>query len=167
MKLLNPLRRNRCHLCRVDFFHSLSFLLFSTISRYFSHFYLLLSLVNNGCGSCGRCFLFELYGLFRRTGEYRTPKPLFPSQVKWACAACNRRKIQCLLCLSHGLAVLGATAQWLRCIVHLCRSFLGFQVLLLELHIALEIYVVPFSNAKVVGSFRMARLNMFRRKVGA
>ena len=32
-----------------------------------------------------------------------------------------------------------------------------------ELHIALEIYVVPFSNAKVVGSFRMARLNMFRR----
>jgi hypothetical protein len=34
-----------------------------------------------------------------------------------------------------------------------------------ELHIALEIYVVPFSNAKVVGSFRMARLNMFRRKV--
>ena len=28
---------------------------------------------------------------------------------------------------------------------------------------ALEIYVVPFSNAKVVGSFRMARLNMFRR----
>ena len=30
-------------------------------------------------------------------------------------------------------------------------------------HIALEIYVVPFSNAKVVGSFRMARLNMFRR----
>ena len=36
-----------------------------------------------------------------------------------------------------------------------------------ELHIALEIYVVPFSNAKVVGSFRMARLNMFRRKVVA
>ena len=33
-----------------------------------------------------------------------------------------------------------------------------------ESHIALEIYVVPFSNAKVVGSFRMARLNMFRRK---
>ena len=30
-------------------------------------------------------------------------------------------------------------------------------------HIALEIYVVPFINAKVVGSFRMARLNMFRR----
>ena len=28
----------------------------------------------------------------------------------------------------------------------------------------LQIYVVPFSNAKVVGSFRMARLNMFRRK---
>jgi hypothetical protein len=27
----------------------------------------------------------------------------------------------------------------------------------------LAIYVVPFSNAKVVGSFRMARLNMFRR----
>ena len=26
-------------------------------------------------------------------------------------------------------------------------------------------FVVPFSNAKVVGSFRMARLNMFRRKV--
>ena len=25
-------------------------------------------------------------------------------------------------------------------------------------HIALEIFVVPFSNAKVVGSFRMARL---------
>jgi hypothetical protein len=45
------------------------------------------------------------------------------------------------------------------------KPFLGFQVLLLELHIALEIYVVPFSNAKVVGSFRMARLNMFRRKV--
>ena len=37
----------------------------------------------------------------------------------------------------------------------------------LELHIALEIFVVPFSNAKVVGSFRMARLNMFRRKVVA
>ena len=36
-----------------------------------------------------------------------------------------------------------------------------------ELHIALEIYVVPFSNAKVVGSFRMARLNMFLRKVVA
>ena len=36
-----------------------------------------------------------------------------------------------------------------------------------ELHIALEIYVVPFSYAKVVGSFRMARLNMFRRKVVA
>ena len=89
---------------------------------------------------------------------------LFPSQVEWSCAACNRRKIQCLLCLSHGLAVLGATAQWLRYIVHLCRSFLGFQVLFLELHIALEIYVVPYSNAKVVGSFRMARLNMFRRK---
>ena len=35
----------------------------------------------------------------------------------------------------------------------------------LNCHIALEIYVVPFSNAKVVGSFRMARLNMFRRKV--
>jgi hypothetical protein len=44
---------------------------------------------------------------------------------------------------------------------------LCFQVLPLELHIALEIYVVPFSNAKVVGSFRMARLNMFRRKVVA
>ena len=86
----------------------------------------------SGCGSCGRYFLFLLYGLFRRTGEYRTPKPLFPSQVEWVCAACNRRKIQCLLCLSHGLAVLGATAQWLRCIVHLCRSFLGFLVLLLN-----------------------------------
>ena len=47
----------------------------------------------------------------------------------------------------------------------LCPSC--FQVLPLELHIALEIYVVPFSNAKVVGSFRMARLNMFRRKVVA
>ena len=138
MKLLNPLRRNRCHLCCVDFFsYSLSFLLFSTISRYFPHLYILLLPVNSGCGSCGRCFLFELYGLFRRTGEYRTPKPLFPSQVKWACAACNRRKIQCLLCLSHGLAVLGATAQWLRCIVHLCRSFLGFHVLLLN-------YILPW-----------------------
>ena len=40
---------------------------------------------------------------------------------------------------------------------------LGFLVLLRIGHIALEIYVVPFSNAKVVGSFRMARLNMFRR----
>ena len=38
-----------------------------------STFCLLLSLVNTGCGSCGRCFLFELYGLFRRTDEYRTP----------------------------------------------------------------------------------------------
>ena len=136
MKLLNPLRRNICHLCCVDFFHSLSFLLFSAISRYFPHLYILLPPVNSGCGSCGRYFLFLLYGLFRRTSEYRTPKPLFPSQVKWACAACNRRKIQCFLCLSHRLAVLGSTAQWLRCIVHLCRSFLGFQVLLLELHIA-------------------------------
>ncbi len=131
---------------------------------YFPHFYTLLLPVNSGCGNWVRCFLFELYGLFRRTDEYHTLVPLFPSQVKWACAACNRRKISCLLCLSHGLALLGATAQWLRCIVHLCRSFLGFQVLPLELHIALEIYVVPFSNAKVVGSFRMARLNMFRRK---
>ena len=139
MKLLNPLRRNICHLCCVDFFHSLSFLLFSTISRYFPHFCLLLSPVNTCCCSCGRCFLFELYGLFRRTGEYRTLVPLFPSQVKWACAACNRRKIQCSLCLSRGLAVLGATAQCLCCIVHLCRSFLGFQVLLLELPIALAI----------------------------
>ena len=124
---------------------------------YFPHFYTLLLPVNSGCGNWVRCFLFELYGLFRRTDEYHTLVPLFPSQVKWACAACNRRKISCLLCLSHGLALLGATAQWLRCIVHLCRSFLGFQVLPLELHIALEIYVVPFSNAKVVGSFRMAR----------
>ena len=163
MKLLNPLRRNRCHLCCVDFFsyrHSFHLLLHIEV---FPHFCLLLSLVNTCSCSCGRCFLFELYGLFRRTGEYRTILPLFPSQVKWACTACNRRMIQCLLCRSCGLAVLGATAPWLRCIVHLCRSFLGFQVLLLELHIALEIYVVPFSNAKVVGSFRMARLNMFRR----
>lgn len=136
MKLLNPLRRNRCHLCCVDFFHSLSFPLFSTISRLFPHLYLLLSLVNTGCGSCGRCFLFCLYGLFRRTDEYRTLEPLFPSQVKWACAACNRRKIQCLLCRSHGLAVLGATAPWLHCIVHLSRSFLGFHVLLLN-------YILP------------------------
>ena len=91
---------------------------------------------------------------------------------------CSRRRLNGLVLLVIGgrsnaycafLAGLqyGATAQWLRCIVHLCRSFLGFQVLLLELHIALEIYVVPFSNAKVVGSFRMARLNMFRRKVVA
>ena len=118
------------------FYYEHSFLQFSTISRYFPHFYLLLFLVNTGCCSCGRCFLFELYGLFRRTGEYRTPKPLFPSQVDGLVSLFNRRKIQCLLCLSCGLAVLGATAQWLRCIVHLCRSFLGFQVLLLELHIA-------------------------------
>ena len=103
----------------------------------FSTFCLLLSPVNTCCCSCGRCFLFELYGLFRQTDEYRTLVPLFPSQVKWACAACNRRKIQCLLCLSHGLAVLGATAQWLRCIVHLCRSFLGFHVLLLN-------YILPW-----------------------
>ena len=73
---------------------------------------------------------------FWRSSDFRTLLPLFPSQVKWTCAACKRRKIQCLLCLSHGLAVLGATAHRLRCIVHLCRSFLGFQVLLLELHIA-------------------------------
>ena len=137
MKLLNPLRRNRCHLCCVDFFHSLSFLLFSTISRYFPHFCILLSLVNTCCCSCGRCFSFCLYGLFRRTGEYRTLLPLFPSQVEWACATRNRRKIQCILCLSHGLAVLGATAPWLRCIVHLSRSFLGFQVLLLN-------YILPW-----------------------
>ena len=36
-----------------------------------------------------------------------------------------------------------------------------------ELLTRLAIYVVPFSNAKVVGSFRMARLNMFRRWSGA
>ena len=119
------------------FFHSLSFLLFSTISRYFPHLYILLLPVNSGCGSCGRCSLFELYGLFRRTDEYRTLVPLFPSQVGWACATRNRRKISCLLCLSHRLAVLGATAQWLRRIVHLCRSFLGFHVLLLN-------YILPW-----------------------
>ena len=112
--------------------------------------------------SCSNCMAYS--------GEWMSIVPL---------CLCSRRrlnglvllviggKIQCLLCRSCGLAVLGATAQWLRCIVHLCRSFLGFHVLLLELHIALEIYVVPFSNAKVVGSFRMARLNMFRRKVVA
>ena len=149
------------------FFFSSFFSATPAISRSFLHFCLLLSPVNTCCCSCGRCFSFCLYGLFRRTGEYRTLLPLFPLQVKWVCAACNRRKIQCFLCLSCGLAVLGSTAHRLRCIVHLCRSFLGFQVLLLELHIALEIYVVPFSNAKVVGSFRMARLNMFRRKVVA
>ena len=64
MKLLNPLHRNICHLCCVDFFHSLSFLLFSTISRYFPHFYLLLFLVNTGCGSCGRCFLVFMPAFF-------------------------------------------------------------------------------------------------------
>ena len=63
----------------------------------------------------------------------------FPSQVKWVCAACNRRKIQCLLCRSHGLAVLGATAPWLRYIVHLCRSFLGFHVLLLNYILPLDL----------------------------
>jgi hypothetical protein len=54
-------------------------------------------------------------------------------------------------------------AQWLPDVPHSCRSILGFHFPLKNCHIALEIYVVPFSNAKVVGSFRMARLNMFRR----
>ena len=73
MKLLNPLRRNRCHLCCVDFF--LIALLFYCFPQYrgiFHIFCLLLSPVNTCCCSCGRCFLFLLYGLFRRTDEYRT-----------------------------------------------------------------------------------------------
>ena len=44
----------------------------------------------------------------------------------------------------------------------IAACFLAFNYAL-EYLFALEIYVVPFSNAKVVGSFRMARLNMFRR----
>ena len=59
------------------------------------------------------------------------------------------------------------TAHGLPDVPHSCRSILGFHFPLKNCHIALEIYVVPFSNAKVVGSFRMARLNMFRRKVVA
>ena len=51
----------------------------------------------------------------------------------------------------------------LPCVPLLLLVLLGFLVLLRIGHIALEIYVVPFSNAKIVGSFRMARLNMFRR----
>ena len=128
----------------------------------FSTFCLLLSLVNTGCGSCGRCFLFELYGLFRRTDEYRTLVPLFPSQVKWACAACNRRKIQCLLCFSHGLAVLGLPLNGCAASFTCAGHFLAFKSCFWITY-CLQIYVVPFSNAKVVGSFRMARLNMFRR----
>ncbi len=123
----------------------IAFLLFSTISRYFPHVCILLLPVNTCCCSCGRCFSFCLYGLFRRMGDYRTLLPLFPSLVKWACAACNRRKIQCLLCRSclracstrcyrssvalHRSLVpviswLSSPAPWITyCLGDLCRSF--------------------------------------------
>ena len=84
-----------------------------------------------------KMFLVLSIWLIPANGWVSYPLPLFPLQVKWVCAACNRRKIQCLLCFCLGLAVLGATAQWLCCIVHLCRSFLGFQVLLLN-------YILPW-----------------------
>ena len=165
MKLLNPLRRNRCHLCCVDFSYSLSFWLLPQYRGIFHIFTYRLcpqiqvvAVVEDV--SCSYCMAYS--------GERMSIVPFCRCSHRrfngLVLLVIGGRSNECLLCLSHGLAVLGATAQWLRCIVRLCRSFLGFQVLPLELHIALEIYVVPFSNAKVGGSFRMARLNMFRRK---
>ena len=148
------------------FYYEHSFLLFSTISRYFPHLYILLPPVNSGCGSCGRCFSFCLYGLFRRTGEYRTLCHCSRCRLNgFVLLVIGGRSNACCAFVSglqYSVLPLNGCAASFTCAGH----FLAFTSCFWITY-CLQIYVVPFSNAKVVGSFRMARLNMFRRKVVA
>ena len=149
------------------FFFSSFFSATPAISRSFPHSCLLLSLVNTGCGSCGRCFSFCLYGLFRRTGEYRKRQPIFSRRrfnglVLLVIGGRSNAYCACPTGLQYSVLPLNGCAASFTCAGH----FLAFTSCFWITY-CLQIYVVPFSNAKVVGSFRMARLNMFRRKVVA
>ena len=141
----------------------------STINRLFLQSYLTSSRINSGCGSCGHCFLPKLYTLFPATisspvlnqakqapssgqsgGEalYLLQQLKHSSRTKSGARA-NSQPRHSSSC-QRSIVTSSPTISWLSCPVP-------------ELLTRLAIYVVPFSNAKVVGSFRIARLNMFRR----
>ena len=161
MKLLNPLRRNICHLCCVDFFQFFLFCNSCNIEVFptFIHPAFARILVVAVVEDVSR----SVYWLIPANGGVSYSLPLFTSQVNGLVLLVigGRSNAYCafLTGLQYSVLPLNGRATSLTYAGH----FLAFQVLLLELHIALEIYVVSFSNAKVVGSFRMARLNMFRR----
>ena len=143
----------------------------STINRLFLQSYLTSSRINSGCGSCGHCFLPKLYTLFPAT----ISSPVL-NQAKQAPIEPANKSVKEALYLLQQLKrtsrteteseqtpcpVTPAAAIYRIVTSSLTISWLSCPVP--ELLTRLAIYVVPFSNAKVVGSFRMARLNMFRR----
>ena len=141
----------------------------STINRLFLQSYFTSSRINSGCGSCGHCFLPKLYTLFPATISspvlnQAKQAPMKPAKVCQG-SLVSATAVEALkpYTRSTELPISPAPAAAIYRIVTSSLTISWLSCPVPELLTRLAIYVVPFSNAKVVGSFRMARLNMFRR----